>query len=284
MKAKFPAALAAVLVHEGGYSNHPQDPGGATMYGVTQRVYDGYRKGLGKKTQTVKNISVQERSAIYKKQYWDPIKGDQLPAGVDYAVFDGAVNSGVSQAVKWLQRALGVAYSGAVDGSIGVGTLAALKSIGDNDALVARICAHRLAFMKALKTWSTFGKGWSSRVAQVKKIGQAWATGSVGPDPVYEDGMDGKAFFVDAKKAPNRAAGDAAAGLGVGGFSGASGIDQAKDSIAPIIGSSSIIDNIYTILVVASVVITLGGIGYGIYARRKKAQLASALDVDPVAL
>lgn len=284
MKAKYADALAAVLVHEGGYSNHPKDPGGATMWGITQRTYDAYRKGLGKKTQTVKNLSVQERAAIYKKNYWDAIKGDQLPAGVDYTVFDGAVNSGVSQSVKWLQRSLGAAYTVAVDGIIGVATLAALKSVGDMDALVARICAARLAFMKALKTWKTFKNGWSSRVAQVKKLGQAWATGSVGPEPVYEEGMDAKAFLADHKVAPSRALGDSAAGLGLGGIGGSTGIDQAKESLAPILGTSTIIDNIYSILVVGSVVITLGGLAYGIYARRKKNQLADALDLQPEAL
>ncbi|WP_246677573.1 glycosyl hydrolase 108 family protein [Mesorhizobium sp. B2-3-12] len=104
-----------MLAHEGGYSNHPADPGGATMKGVTQRVYDGYRKSKGLSTRSVKGIQTAELNEIYDRQYWDAVKGDLLPAGVDYVVFDGAVNSGPGRSIMWLQQALRPAYKGPID-------------------------------------------------------------------------------------------------------------------------------------------------------------------------
>src|SRR6187401_363537 len=115
----FNKALQLVLAHEGGYVNHPKDPGGPTNKGITQRVYDMYRKDKGLNTRSVKNIDKAEISDIYKTRYWDMIKGDRLPDGIDYVVFDGAVNSGPGQSVKWLQRALGDNYAGKVDGQLG---------------------------------------------------------------------------------------------------------------------------------------------------------------------
>jgi lysozyme family protein len=91
------------------------------------------------------------------------IKGDSLPAGVSYVVFDDAVNSGVSQLVKWLQQTLGVA----ADSVLGPAALGAIKAYPSHDRLVDAICHCRLAFLKVLKTWKTFGKGWAARVAGV---------------------------------------------------------------------------------------------------------------------
>lgn len=201
-KASFPAALKHVLVYEGGYSNHPKDPGGVTLEGVIQRVYDGYRKRKGLPQQalkpTMRNTAAwkKERDEIYREQYWDAIRGDELPAGVDFVVFDGAVNSGPSQSVKWLQRALGVT----ADGNIGEATLGAVKSHSDYDKLVADICGRRMAFLKQLRTWPTFGKGWSARVANVKSNGQAMAHGSVGAEPKKEG--NAKASGSDLAEAP----------------------------------------------------------------------------------
>ena len=112
MKDDFAPALAAVLVHEGGYSNHPKDPGGPTMKGVIKRVYDDYRRSKGEPVRDVRQITDEELREIYRKRYWDLIQGDELPTGLDYVVFDGAVNSGPAQATKWLQRGLGVGADG----------------------------------------------------------------------------------------------------------------------------------------------------------------------------
>ena len=123
----FARALPRVLAHEGGYVDDPFDPGGATNKGITFRVYDAYRTRNGLPTRDVRAISATEVAEIYRLQYWDAVKGDELPPGLDYVLFDGAVNSGPSQSIKWLQRALGDV---AVDGQIGQATLAAVMAHG----------------------------------------------------------------------------------------------------------------------------------------------------------
>lgn len=163
MRANFDQALAAVLAHEGGYVNHPRDPGGATNRGVTQSVYDDWRAKNILSKQSVRVISPAEVMAIYKRQYWDAVRGDELPAGVDYCVFDFAVNSGVKRAARYLQRAASVTD----DGQIGPATMRAIAML-DAGELVDAICGARLAFLKSLSTFDTFGRGWSSRVAEVR--------------------------------------------------------------------------------------------------------------------
>ena len=155
--ANFDKALAYVLEHEGGFVHDKFDPGGATMKGVTQAVYDDYRKVRGRGPQSVKFINPTELHAIYKFQYWDVVRGDLLPAGLDYAVFDFAVNSGVGRASKYLQAVLGVTQ----DGQIGARTLAAIKS--PKDAINA-LCDRRMGFLRRLPTFWRFGKGWTRRV------------------------------------------------------------------------------------------------------------------------
>lgn len=163
MKSNFETALRLVLVHEGGFANHPADPGGRTMRGVTQRTYDAYRQRHGQPTADVKGITDDELREIYRTQYWDKVQGDDLPSGLDYAVFDFAVNSGPSRAAKFLQRIVGAEQ----DGVIGSQTIAALRG-RDAATLVSRLCDDRLAWLKRLKTFSTFGRGWSRRVSEVK--------------------------------------------------------------------------------------------------------------------
>lgn len=155
-------ALSLVLAHEGGYVNHPTDPGGPTNKGVTQRVYDAYRRVHGQPMQSVKLITPLEVEDIYKQQYWKLCRGDSLPAGLDYAVFDFAVNSGVSRALRYLQRLVGVTD----DAVIGQATLAAVYEAAEvnEEALIIGYCANRLQFLKGLGTFPTFGKGWTRRV------------------------------------------------------------------------------------------------------------------------
>lgn len=172
MKQNFDQCLAHVLKYEGGYANHPSDPGGATMKGVTQAVYNGYRKRLGQAAADVRNITDAELRAIYRRQYWEVIKGDDLPSGVDMVVFDGAVNSGPSQSAKWLQRALNdMGASLKDDGIIGLATLNAMGSANDHNSVINKVCDKRLDMLRRLKTWPTFGKGWSNRVADVRSVG-----------------------------------------------------------------------------------------------------------------
>jgi lysozyme family protein len=165
MKQNFAASLAAVLKHEGGYSNHPKDPGGATNFGITQRIYDAWRSNSHKSQQSVKAITKDEVETIYYQQYWIMVRGDQLPTGVDYCLFDYAVNSGPSRALKDLQKQLGVK----IDGIPGNVTLAAIAA-ADPVKLVNDLCDRRLAFLKGLSTYSTFGRGWSARVSGVRSI------------------------------------------------------------------------------------------------------------------
>lgn len=169
MKTNFEMALAYVLEHEGGYVNHPRDPGGATNKGVTQAVYDGYRKMRGRGIQSVKFISEEEVRAIYKFQYWDRVQGDMLPAGVDYAVFDFAVNSGVGRASKYLQAVVGVQQ----DGIIGARTVAAVTN---PVATINALCDRRMGFLRNLKTFLTFGRGWTRRVQGVRAHALEMAT------------------------------------------------------------------------------------------------------------
>ena len=159
MKENYPQALKQVLKYEGGYVDHPKDPGGPTNKGVTQAVYDNWRKSQNLSIQSVRAIADSEVAAIYRQEYWDRVRGDDLPSGVDFAVFDYAVNSGVSRAAKTLQAVVGVTQ----DGVIGPATIQATKTY-----VAMSITNRRLAFMQSLSIWSTFGKGWSARIADVK--------------------------------------------------------------------------------------------------------------------
>lgn len=163
MRRNFAPSLAAVLVHEGGYVNDPRDPGGATNKGVTQRTYDVWRVDHQLPKRSVKHITDAEVMAIYKRMYWDKVSGDLLPSGLDYCLFDFAVNSGPRRAATYLQRILGVAD----DGKIGPVTLDAVEAVPAKD-LIEGVCNLRLAFLKKLPTFAHFGRGWSRRVAEVR--------------------------------------------------------------------------------------------------------------------
>jgi lysozyme family protein len=166
MRQNFEDALKKVLIHEGGYVDHPKDPGGATNKGVIQRTYAAYRKRKGKPVQHVKYITDAEVKEIYEESYWDAVNGNLLPAGLDYAVFDGAVNSGPRQSIKWLQRALGVK----ADGSIGLQTIGAAQALSYEQviATIDKMLDLRMGFLRSLRHWPTFGKGWTRRVTGVR--------------------------------------------------------------------------------------------------------------------
>ena len=159
MKQNYLIIQPWVLAYEGGFVNHPKDPGGATNQGVTQRTYDAYRRRIGHATQSVRLMDNVERDTIYRVQYWDAIKCDDLPSGVDAAVYDFAVNSGPSRAAKYLQKIVGVKQ----DGVIGLQTLDAVTRM-DSTQVIGRLCVDRIAFLRGLRTWPTFGKGWMRRV------------------------------------------------------------------------------------------------------------------------
>lgn len=163
MKDNFEQCLAMLLKHEGGFVNHPKDPGGMTNLGVTKKVWEEW-VGHPVDEAAMRALGPQDVAPLYKKNYWDRVRGDDLPTGVDYSVFDIAVNSGVSRAIKFLQAACGVAQ----DGSIGPATLAAVAQHNPRD-LATAVCEKRLAFLQSLPTWNTFGRGWNKRVAEVEE-------------------------------------------------------------------------------------------------------------------
>ncbi|MEP9352032.1 glycoside hydrolase family 108 protein [Xanthobacter sp. KR7-65] len=276
-KESFAQALAAVLVHEGGYSNHPDDPGGPTMRGIIQRVYDAWRRAKGLPPRPVRQIEDGELKEIYRRQYWDAVRGDDLPAGIDYVVFDGAVNSGPAQSAKWLQRALGVP----ADGQVGEVTLAAARAAAETGpgGLVDAICDRRLAMLKALSTWRVFGKGWGRRVADVRKLGRSWSTGGRAPTPGIPvgEGEAAKGALASARPAPKPEAG---AGAVAGGVI-ASTVAEAVRQIEPHAAASPALSTVFAGLTLLGLALTLGGLAYVWWSARAAARRADALDLVP---
>jgi lysozyme family protein len=164
----FDACLRFTLKFEGGYVNNPKDPGGPTNLGVTQATLSAFL-GHAASIADVKALTPKAVAPIYRQRFWDTVKGDLLPVGVDLAVFDFGVNSGPFRAAIGLQRALGVAD----DGDIGPITIAAAKKFASTAAgatlLVQRVCAGRLAFLTHLTVFKTFGRGLSNRVQKCEQ-------------------------------------------------------------------------------------------------------------------
>jgi lysozyme family protein len=162
MDRNFQRALKLVLKHEGGWSDHPKDPGGATMKGVTLANFRRYVKPKATK-EDLRKITDEQVATVYRRFYWDAVHGAELPGGIDYAVFDFAVNSGPARAAKYLQAVVGAK----VDGKIGPATLAATRKMM-RATVINDLCDNRMAFLKKLGTWPTFKNGWTSRVAGVR--------------------------------------------------------------------------------------------------------------------
>ncbi len=180
--ARFATCLDVVLKLEGGYVDDPADPGGATNMGITRATLAAWRgvspaSALAKAE--VKALGRAEAAEIYRGQYWNRCRCGDLPAGLDLAVFDFAVNSGPDRAIRALQGAVGVSS----DGIIGPITLAAVadrRSVLDK--LIATICDGRLSFLQRLATYATFGRGWSSRVATIRRAALQMAAASAPPN------------------------------------------------------------------------------------------------------
>jgi lysozyme family protein len=164
MKENFPKALEALLKHEGNFVNHPSDPGGMTNLGVTARVWEEW-VGHPVDEKQMRALTHADVAPLYKRKYWDACRANELVSGVDYCVFDVAVNSGCGRAIKLLQSVVGATP----DGGYGSITSALVKEAEkDPTRLIEVYCAKRLEFLQSLKTFSTFGNGWSRRVAEVK--------------------------------------------------------------------------------------------------------------------
>jgi len=249
--SNFDGALARVLAHEGGYADHPADPGGATNRGVTQRVYDGWRRGRGLAPRAVKRIAAGEVEAIYRTQYWAAVRADELPPGLDYCLFDAAVNSGPAQAAKWLQRALGVA----ADGQVGALTLAALEG-RDVAGLIDEVCDRRLAMLRTLRTFRSFGAGWTRRVGEVRRAALALAADGAAAMPAA--GADGAAKARPDEMRLARVP-EAAGGLMSGaGALGAVVAEQAQ-ALAPLTEVAPALRWLFAALILAGVALTLHG-------------------------
>ena len=147
----FDKAFAKLIDHEGGLVNNPADKGGLTKYGISQRAYPHL---------DIASLTLQDVRELYKRDYWDRAQCDRLHPDVAFQVFDGAVNSGIGNSIRWMQEAAGVA----VDGIVGPLTL---RKVGDMDTaiVIARYNGVRLKFMASLSTWDVFGRGWARRIA-----------------------------------------------------------------------------------------------------------------------
>ena len=162
MKENWDACFAMVLKHEGGFVNHPKDPGGMTNLGVTRTNWELYLDHDVTEAD-MRALTPEMVKPFYKKNYWDRIRGDELPSGVDYAAYDLAVNSGTGRAAKYLQQIAGVT----ADGVIGPRSLKAIQKC-DAEDVVDEICNMRMDFLKNLSTFDTFGDGWTDRVGKVR--------------------------------------------------------------------------------------------------------------------
>jgi len=160
---RFNDCLKRVLVHEGGYVAHPADPGGHTNLGVTKDTWERW-VGHAVSVDAIKALTVADVPPVYREKYWDRAKCGALPVGIDYCVFDTAVNSGPGRAVKFLQEVV----NSTPDGILGPLTLRAVHAMNPRD-VIDGYCDKRLAFLQELKTWETFGRGWGRRVDEVKR-------------------------------------------------------------------------------------------------------------------
>jgi lysozyme family protein len=190
MDSNFQRSLAVTLQYEGGWSDNPTDPGGATMRGITLATFRRWFPNATKAD--LKAISAENVGTIYRQDFWNPINGDSLASGVDLATFDASVNSGVGRGKQWLNASLG----------------------GSNADTVKRICAKRLGFMQSLKIWKTFGKGWAKRVAAIEAKGVAWATAIPGNAAVVKKTLENEATKAASKSKSQKGAGGVIAGGG----------------------------------------------------------------------
>jgi lysozyme family protein len=183
MASNFAACLAHVLKHEGGFTNHPRDPGGMTNLGVTRRAWAEWTKRKLDEVdeREMRDLLPENVEALYLERYWRACRCDDLPAGIDYAVFDCAVNSGPSRSAKILQETLSVT----ADGRIGPATIKAAQEAGITGIIHDAVDA-RLEYLRGLSTWDAFGRGWERRCEDVRKVALEMA------DKRGSDGRDAK--------------------------------------------------------------------------------------------
>jgi lysozyme family protein len=179
--ANYNGCISKTLEHEGGYTRDPNDRGNFTGCKVGVGENKGTNRGISAcsyPNEDIKNMSVARAKQIYHDDFWNPIFGDQLPAGPDLCTFDSAVNSGRSRGVKWLQRAVGAE----ADGVVGPQTIA-LVNKADDHVTIDRMCDNRMEFLKGLPTWPNYGKGWTNRVEDVRRTAHGMVADEPHPEP-----------------------------------------------------------------------------------------------------
>lgn len=272
MTDKFDRCYAKTRGYEGGNVDDKRDPGGRTSRGVTQRTYNAWRSRKGLPLRDVFKATEPEVKEIYKVQYFEAVKGSDLPDGVDLIVFDTAINSGDDRAVRILQASLNaLRRPGAntplliIDGGLGTNTLEAVELCDDYDALIGMYASKRLAFVRGLRTFKTFGKGWTIRINNVRDIAQSWASGSVGahiaePEQIVNRSATAKASDADISK-PAVSVETVAQTTFTGGAlsAAAEAAQKAADQIAPLADA-------FEYLKFAFVGLTVFAVGYGVYA------------------
>lgn len=257
MFANFGKALQEVLGVEGGRANNKHDNGGRTNYGITQATYDAYRLRMSQPEQSVYQIDQNELESIYRNSYWNIVRGDDLPSGIDLAVFDFAVNSGPVRAVRELQKVLGVN----TDGQVGNLTLSAVRS-RDAGALIDAYQAARLAYVESLDDFKYFGKGWKSRIERIRKVARGYATGNnpVVPPPL----ADGAAEKADPRKLKvsktTTGKGTITTTIGVAG----SAVTDAAHQISPMASVSTALQIVFVLLTIAGLGLTIYGLLHSI--------------------
>ena len=252
MKETFKSVMEWVFAHEGGYSDDPRDSGNWTGGAVGKGDLKGTKFGISAKAYPkldIRSLTKDRAQALYKRDYWDKVRADDLPAGLDYVAFDAAVNSGPAQSARWIQRAVGIE----ADGIVGERTLA---KVADRDVadVIHAACNQRLAFMRSLKTWKTYGKGWSRRVADVRENALRLALQDKRTvEPKLMLGAERKARVEDVKPFATK---DGKTTLGAGLAAAGVAATQAAEQLAPHAQS-------FTFLKIAFVCLTLIGVGIG---------------------
>lgn len=201
MSNAFRAALPVILRHEGGYVDHPRDPGGATNLGITIGTLSDWLGRPATKAE-VRALTEKDVAPIYEKNYWHRVRADALPMGVNLVTFDAAVNSGPARGARWLQRAVGATP----DGQVGPLTIEATNR-ADPKTTIKRATDDRLNFLQGLRTWSTFGRGWGRRVGEIRALGLLWAGEKKHEILGDADGLDKTGTKDDATAATSAAGG-----------------------------------------------------------------------------
>ncbi|AKC07168.1 glycoside hydrolase family 108 protein [Agrobacterium tumefaciens] len=237
MTDRFEICQAVTGKWEGGWSDHPDDPGGKTMYGITETRWHEYQDKMGMKRTPVRNITMAQALKFYRSEFWLACGSDKLFPGVDLAVYDASVNSGVSRGRKWL-----------------------LASAGSNDhsETVKKICRARLSFMQSLKIWKTFGKGWGRRVADIEARGVAMALEAMGLSATQ---VREKALYESVTSAKQASSAKKAATT--------SATAASAPAAAPVVEPSSVTDATTVWLLVA--IVAAGAVATIIFIAKKRA-------------